>query len=121
MSELVYNDVNKTDYSSDIQKLKSIKTLSIVSIVLILLFIVWIILPFVFPLLFIVWFLFIIPSAFIIAACIISLIIGIQILTINWKHQDVEAQKIIWGVFTLVLLGPISSLIFSVGGLNKMK
>ncbi len=36
----------------------------------------------------------------------------IKILTTNWRNEKLNNQKTIWGIFSIVLLGPISSVIF---------
>jgi multisubunit Na+/H+ antiporter MnhG subunit len=45
---------------------------------------------------------------------ILSFILGIIILATDWKNQEINNNKILWGVLTLLLLGPISSLVFSI-------
>ena len=43
---------------------------------------------------------------------ILDIICGIKILSTNWKNKELEDQKIIWGIFCFVILGPISAIVF---------
>ena len=51
---------------------------------------------------------------------IISIILGVKIISIDWKNQEINNDKILWGLLTLLLLGPISSLIFANIALDKL-
>jgi len=51
---------------------------------------------------------------------IISIVLGIKILSINWKDEEINNDKLLWGLLTLLVLGPISSLIFANTTLNKL-
>ncbi len=79
-----------------VKKLKSIRTKSIIALVLI----------------------FTIIGA--IVTFILDIINAIQILSTNWSNKEVEESKIVWGIFTIIILGPISSLVFSCSALNKV-
>jgi multisubunit Na+/H+ antiporter MnhG subunit len=52
---------------------------------------------------------------------ILSFILGIIILATDWKNEEINNNKILWGILTLVLLGPIASLIFSIQSINIYK
>ena len=51
---------------------------------------------------------------------IISIILGIKIISTDWKNQEINNDKLLWGLLTLLLLGPISSLIFANITLDKL-
>ena len=44
---------------------------------------------------------------------------GILILSTKWSNNEVENQKVLWGVLTFVLLGWIASLVFSIQAIKK--
>ncbi len=43
-----------------------------------------------------------------------DIIYGIIILSTDWKNEELNNRRTVFGVFTIILLGPISSLIFSI-------
>lgn len=86
---------NINDQENQLQLLKKIRTTSIVSLVLI----------------------FTIIGA--IVTLILDIINAIRILSTTWIRPDVDNSKIIWGIFTVIILGPISSLIFSCMAISK--
>ena len=89
-----------------VKKLQIIMILSIISIVGIPVgFVLFLILP-----ILLAWLGWVITGIF----TVIPIILGIIILTTDWKNHIVDNSKILWGVFSIVLLGPIASLIFSV-------
>ncbi len=45
---------------------------------------------------------------------LLNFILGIIILATDWKNEEINSKKILWGILTLLLLGPIASLVFSV-------
>lgn len=45
---------------------------------------------------------------------IIALVGSIMILAINFENQKINDLKILWGILSLLLLGPIGMLIFSI-------
>ena len=51
---------------------------------------------------------------------ILDIINAVEIISTKWKNKEVEESKVIWGIFTIIILGPISSLIFSCISINKM-
>ena len=51
---------------------------------------------------------------------IISIILGIKIISTDWKNEEINNDKLLWGLLTLLLLGPISSLIFANITLDKL-
>ncbi len=79
-----------------IKELKSIKTRSIVSLVLF------------------------ITILGLIVSLVLNLIDCIKILSTKWENKEVEDSKLLWGILSLVLLGPIGSLVFACISLNKM-
>jgi len=106
-----YTDNQEEDINSYLihSRLLQIKNLSIASLVsFILSTILLIIFSFTIP--FIIW----IPIIGISLSGIINIILGILILTTNWRNKDVIKDALIWGLLTLILIipGPISSLIF---------
>ncbi len=48
--------------------------------------------------------------------CIIN---AVMILSTKWTINEVEENKIIWGIFTIILLGWIASLVFSIQAIKK--
>ena len=55
--------------------------------------------------------------------CFLSFVFGILILTKDWKNNKINqgSVKILWGVFTLILLGLIASFIFGLIALHYYK
>ncbi len=43
---------------------------------------------------------------------VLDIICGVQILSTDWKNKEVENNKMIWGIFCFIILGPISAIIF---------
>lgn len=87
--------VNVSEQQKQLELLKKIKTSSIVSLVLI----------------------FTLIGA--IVTIVLDIINAIRILSTTWVRQDVEDNKLIWGIFTIIILGPISSLIFACSSISK--
>lgn len=54
----------------------------------------------------------------IIATFIINLIYAIKLLSHQFEHDDLNQQKIIWGIFTIVILGMIAMIIWTVVSKN---
>lgn len=79
-----------------IKELKSIKIRSIVSLVLF------------------------ITILGLIVSLVLNLIDCIKILSTKWENKEVEDSKLLWGILSLVLLGPIGLLVFACISLNKM-
>lgn len=50
---------------------------------------------------------------------IFNITYGIQILSTDWKNEEVNRGKIVWGIFCFVFLEVISSLIFA--SINESK
>lgn len=88
--QMQMQELKNDTYIEEQQKLKGIKILSIWSLVL------WVTLIFSF------------------VGLILSIIAGIQILTTDWQDEKLRDSKTLWGILTLVILGPIASLIFSI-------
>ncbi len=78
-----------SDINSDVQKAKSMKTHSIVGIVLF----------------------FTIIGA--IASCILGIVDSVTILSRNWSDKQVNDDKLLWGLLSLLLLANIGTLIFA--------
>lgn len=57
----------------------------------------------------------------IIASLILCLIDGIIILSTDWNNKELDESKLLWGLLTLLILGPISSLIFSIKAEKELK
>ena len=57
----------------------------------------------------------------IIASLIISLIDGIIILSTDWNNKELNDSKLLWGLLTLLLLGPIGSLVFGIKAEKQLK
>ena len=55
--------------------------------------------------------------------CFLSIVFGILILAKDWKNKEINegSVKILWGVFTLILLGLIASFIFGLIALHYYK
>lgn len=51
---------------------------------------------------------------------IFNIICCIKIMTTDWKNKEIEDNKIIWAVLCIVLLGPISAIIFGYTALKKL-
>lgn len=51
----------------------------------------------------------------------IQIICGIKILSNDWKDEELNEQKLIWGILSFVGLGCISSLIFSCIGISNIE
>ncbi len=49
----------------------------------------------------------------IIASFVLDIINAIAILTTDWENEELNSDRTIWGILTLVVLGPIASLIFA--------
>ena len=107
-----------------IKKLSIIKALSIVSlciIPLIIIITIVIIITSITTTGFLNPFLMLIPTFFFSIISTLNLVLGIIILATDWKNEEINNNKILWGILTLVLLGPISSLIFSIQSINIYK
>lgn len=48
--------------------------------------------------------------------CIIN---AVMILSTKWTINEVEENKTVWGIFTIILLGWIASLVFSIQAIKK--
>ncbi len=57
----------------------------------------------------------------IIASAIIALIDSILILVTNFKNDELDKKKILWGLLGLLLLGNIACLIFAIKMINVAK
>ena len=96
----------KQDNSFFVKKLQIIMILSIISIIGIPFGgILFLFLP-----IMLAWLGWVVLSVF----SIIPFILGILILATDWKNEEINNKKILWGILTLLLLGPIASLVFSV-------
>lgn len=51
---------------------------------------------------------------------VINIMNAVKILTTDFKNEEVNNSKIIWGIFTIVILGWIASLIFAINARNKL-
>ncbi|MDE5617281.1 MAG: hypothetical protein K2I36_00295 [Ureaplasma sp.] len=87
--------INISQQNDQLKLLKNIRTTSIISLVLI----------------------FTLIGA--IVTLVLDIINAIRILSTKWVKQEIENNKLIWGIFTIIVLGPISSLIFSCIAINK--
>lgn len=45
---------------------------------------------------------------------IMTLVNAIRILATDWKDESLKNDKTLWGILTLLILGPIGSLIFGI-------
>lgn len=81
----------------ELNKLKKMRTRSIVGIVLIF------------------------TLFFAIVSVILAIVDGIIILSNDWEKEKLNKDKILWGVLCLVVLGNVSSLVFSIKGINLYK
>lgn len=54
----------------------------------------------------------------IITTFIINLIYAIRLLSHQFEHEDLNQQKIIWGIFTIIILGMIAMMIWTVVSKN---
>ena len=45
---------------------------------------------------------------------IMTLVNAIRILATDWKDESLKNDKTLWGILTLLILGPIASLIFGI-------
>ena len=52
---------------------------------------------------------------------IISIVLGVKIISIDWQNKQINDDKLLWGLLTLLLLGPISSFIFATTALDKLE
>lgn len=57
----------------------------------------------------------------IIVTFILDIISAIKILSTNWKYKEIEDQKMIWGILSIVLLGPIAAIVFGSIAKNKLE
>ncbi len=125
-----------------IKQAKSIKTMSISVIVLalstLLLIVILFITPFLLPttdntqffifnlyqLTFNLYVFFCLIMALVIAVTItiiiLNIICGIKVLATDWKDNDLNNDKTLWGVLTFVILGGIASLVFSLKATKKL-
>ncbi len=108
------NKITNNEKISLIKKISTIKVLAIISLCLIPLGVVVFFFANMLLLLIISWLLVIVPS-------IISFVSAIIILATDWKNKEINNNKTIWGILTLLLLGPISSLVFSIQSINIYK
>ena len=51
---------------------------------------------------------------------ILNIICGIKVLATDWKDNDLNNDKTLWGVLTFVILGGIASLVFSLKATKKL-
>ena len=126
-------------YENEMKKLKYIRNTSIVSLVVSCFSLIFLSLWIIFimdPWLFmsdtswnswinttgiLLWIFEIVFWVILVVCFVINIINAIKIFSTNWRLQSVEDNKVVWGVFTIILLGSISSLIFSVTSINKFK
>ncbi len=103
-----------------IKQAKTIKIMSIFSIVLplcaILVVVLWFVISFLSPTAsifdgFFATIALVVVIA--IAAIVLDIICGIKILSTDWKDNDLNNDKTVWGILTFVILGGIASLIFA--------
>ena len=57
----------------------------------------------------------------IIVAMVLVIIDSIKILSTDWFFWDINNQKIMWTVLSLVILGPIGILVFAYSSLSKVR
>ncbi len=55
-----------------------------------------------------------------IVTLIFDIINAIKILTTDWEDQELNNSKTIWGILSLILLGPIATIIFGNMVINKL-
>lgn len=58
---------------------------------------------------------------FIALSFIFNIISAIMILSTDWKNNDLNSQKIAWGILCIVILGSIAAIIFGSIAINKLK
>lgn len=58
---------------------------------------------------------------FIFITFILNIINAIKIMTTDWKNQELESDSLMWGIFSIVLLGPIAGIIFGSKAVNILK
>lgn len=110
-----------------IKQAKTIKIMSIFSIILplcaILVVVLWFVISFSSPNASMVAGFFVIMALVIviaIATIVLDIICGIKILATDWKNNDLNNDKTVWGILTFVILGGIASLIFANKATKKL-
>ncbi len=56
-----------------------------------------------------------------ISILILDIINAIKIMTTDFNNKEINNIRIVWGIFTIIILGWIASLIFSITAKNKLK
>lgn len=104
-----------------IKKAESIRKYGIVSLIAIVFVIIWAVLMVTsmsFSM-FVTWLILILVTLILVFVMEITCVI--KILATDWKNSDLNSQKAIWGVLCIVVLGPISAIIFGTIAANKLK
>lgn len=52
---------------------------------------------------------------------IFNIIVGIQILSTDWKNEELNSSKTMWGIFCFILLGPIAGIFFGCKAVNALE
>ena len=55
-----------------------------------------------------------------IVSLVINIVNAIKIFSTDFKNEYINSNKMIWGIFTIVFLGWIASLVFSTISINKL-
>lgn len=91
-----FNQASNYYVNEQLMTLRSMKTMSIVTIVLCL----------------------IVIGLFI--ALIMNIVYAIKIMSTKWAGPATDESKTLWGLLTLLLLGPIASLVFACNGISEL-
>lgn len=68
------------------------------------------------------WFIFaIVMSVMMFISFILNLVASIIILSTDWKNQQIDDKKLLWGLLAIFLLGFIALLIFSISSMKILK
>lgn len=52
---------------------------------------------------------------------ILNIMVGIKILTTDWKNEELNSSKTIWGILCFIFLGPIAGWIFGQKAVNALE
>lgn len=57
---------------------------------------------------------------FTIVSLVLTIVASVRILSTTWNNKEVEDSKIIWGILSILILGPIGTLIFAIIAKDKV-
>lgn len=56
----------------------------------------------------------------ILVTMVLSIVVGVQILSTDWKNKELDDSKTIWGILCFIFLGPIAGWVFGSKAVNAL-